>query len=209
MSGQRQRRGSGGIPPPGNFVEKNMRGDKIWCILRQFWEMLLCVRRPRCVWTIFLIWLLIYCDDNNIFWGGEKLGILGREASTPQIPLKEPWIEWIRYTMSFFSLTALQHVSARSHIKNAPSSVALTKHPSLIGKNKGKSPDSVNRFMTKDNKLKGNKFWKYSHSATTSHNWQPLFQTPKVFLAAYVTLLSWHPKQWSNLSIRWIQSTLS
>ena len=35
---------------------------------------------------------------------------------------------------------------------------ALTKHPSLIGKNKGKSPDSVNRFMTKDNKLKGNKF---------------------------------------------------
>ena len=29
------------------------------------------------VWMIFPIWLLIYCNDNNISWG---------EASTPQIP---------------------------------------------------------------------------------------------------------------------------
>ena len=41
----------------------------------QFWEMLQCVHWPRRVWMIFPIWLLLYCNDNNIFRG--KLGILG------------------------------------------------------------------------------------------------------------------------------------
>ena len=47
-------------------------------------------------------------------------------------------------------------MSQRGHIKCSFS--CSHQNPSLIGKNKGKSSDSVNRFMTKDNKLKGNEF---------------------------------------------------
>ena len=91
--------GSGGKPPPppGNFLKwicPEMQSGAFWdTILRNFTvecylyfsrdhvpyhiasfdrEYLLHVHRPRCVWMIFPIYLLIYCNDNNIFgWEAE------------------------------------------------------------------------------------------------------------------------------------------
>ena len=96
-------------PPPWKFFEMNMGCDAVWCILRQFWEMLrwyfifffshnhvpchvvsldrehlLHVHWPRHIWMIFPIQLLIYYNDNNIFGG--KAGHSGGICSTPQIP---------------------------------------------------------------------------------------------------------------------------
>ena len=56
--------------------------------------------------------------------------------------------------MIFFSLTALQRVSARSH--KMLLQLLSPKTLPQWGKTKESPPDSVNRFMTKDNKLKGN-----------------------------------------------------
>ena len=52
----------------------------------QFCEMLRIVHWPRRVWMIFPIYLIIYCNDNNIIWGGGEAGHFEGEASSPQIP---------------------------------------------------------------------------------------------------------------------------
>ena len=68
-------------------LEMNMCWNAIWCILRHNFEKChsVCTNLVASGW-FFPIWLLIYCNDNNIFggeaghcWGG------GGEASTPQI----------------------------------------------------------------------------------------------------------------------------
>ena len=78
--------GGSGCMPPRKFFEMHMRWDAIWCILRHNFTMLQCMHcRPRRVWMIFQIQLLIYCNDDNIFLGG-KLDIFGGKL----LPLKYP-----------------------------------------------------------------------------------------------------------------------
>ena len=82
MSGQRQRRGSGGIPPPGNFVEKNMRGDKIWCILRHNFEKCYSVCTDLVASGRFFLYSYLYTVMMIIFFGGEA-GHFGEESFYP------------------------------------------------------------------------------------------------------------------------------